>query len=339
MIANNNIDEVRIPLVSICCFTYNHEDYVKQALESFLMQRTSFPIEIIVHDDASNDNTKKIIEEYALKFPQIIKLVFQIENLYSLYGINFIFKSVTSQAKGKYIALCAGDDYWIDPLKLQKQVDFLESNPNYGLVHTKAVKYIQEKNVFDGFHGYNIDSFEELLTENSIAAHTVCLRKGLLKEYFEQVRPHEHKEWPAEDFPAWLWFMQHSKIKHMEDITSVYRERLGSICHIEDDYKRLEFSEGIYDIVDYYLNVYSNLNNEMQLRASYYSRMIKMYFLTRQWDKIQQSTKIFYSAKDWFNIFWIGITLPFFYSRIMIKASYRVRSLVFDLLNIYTIRK
>jgi len=123
------------PLVSICCLAYNHEPYIRQCLDGFLMQRTMFSIEVLIHDDASTDRTSEIIREYEVKYPDIIKPIYQKENQYSKgIGVTHVFQF--PRAKGKYIAMCEGDDYWIDPLKLQKQVDFLEDNPDYGLVHT-----------------------------------------------------------------------------------------------------------------------------------------------------------------------------------------------------------
>lgn len=120
------------PLVSINCITYNHEAYIRECLNGLLMQRTTFPFEVLVHDDASTDNTQAIILEYKEKYPTIIKPYFQKENQYSK-GKGFIGLKINfERAKGKYIAICEGDDYWTDPLKLQKQVDFLESNPNFG---------------------------------------------------------------------------------------------------------------------------------------------------------------------------------------------------------------
>ncbi|MEG0051017.1 MAG: glycosyltransferase [Terrisporobacter sp.] len=116
-------------MVSICCITYNQEKYIATAIESFLMQKTNFKYEVIIHDDASTDNTTKIIREYQEKYPDIIKPIYQSENQYSK-GI--IPSQLTyKKAQGKYITICEGDDYWTDENKLQKQVDFLEKNNDY----------------------------------------------------------------------------------------------------------------------------------------------------------------------------------------------------------------
>lgn len=136
------------PLVSICCITYNHAPYIRECLDGFMMQKTNFPIEIIINDDASTDGTTEIIKEYEARYPDIIKPIYQIENQYSkgvrgMYA-NFCFP----RAQGKYIALCEGDDYWTDPLKLQKQVDFLESHPDYVMCWQQCKFYLQSENNF-----------------------------------------------------------------------------------------------------------------------------------------------------------------------------------------------
>src|SRR5690554_6640453 len=127
------------PLVSICCATFNQASFISQAIESFLSQKTSFKFEIIIHDDASTDGTASIVKKYEQEHPNLIKAIYQKKNQYS-QGIkpwpNFVFPI----ARGKYIALCEGDDYWTDPFKLQKQVDFLEANMDVSLTCTlKAV--------------------------------------------------------------------------------------------------------------------------------------------------------------------------------------------------------
>ncbi|MEC3880162.1 glycosyltransferase family 2 protein [Parapedobacter sp. 10938] len=130
-----------IPLVSISCATYNHGRFIRQCLDGFLIQKVNFPIEILVHDDASVDGTAEIIKEYANKYPQVIKPLCQTENQFSR-GINVTLTYNFSRAEGKYIALCEGDDYWTDSYKLQRQVDFLENNPEFSLACGGFIKRI-----------------------------------------------------------------------------------------------------------------------------------------------------------------------------------------------------
>ncbi len=118
------------PVVSIRCITYNHEPYIAQALDGFLMQETDFPFEIVVHDDASTDNTANIIREYETKYPQILKPIYETENQFSKRD-GSLGRIMNAACRGKYIALCEGDDYWTKSYKLQKQIDFLERNSQY----------------------------------------------------------------------------------------------------------------------------------------------------------------------------------------------------------------
>lgn len=122
------------PMVTVACLAYNQEKFIRQALDGFVMQKTSFPFEVIVHDDASTDGTAEIIREFALNYPRIFKPIYQTENQFSkkqCYPVEFVY----AKARGKYIADCDGDDYWTDPEKLQKQVDFMEANPEYSICY------------------------------------------------------------------------------------------------------------------------------------------------------------------------------------------------------------
>lgn len=121
-----------IIMVSIICNAYNQEKYIKDALDGFVMQETSFPYEVLIHDDASTDGTADVIREYEKMYPQIIKPIYQKENQYSKH-LGIISKIQKERVTGKYVAMCEGDDYWTDPHKLQKQFDFMENNPDYTL--------------------------------------------------------------------------------------------------------------------------------------------------------------------------------------------------------------
>jgi len=178
------------PVVSICCTAYNHEKYIAQAIEGFLMQKTTFPIEIIIHDDASTDKTVEIIERYAKEDARFVT-IFQTENKYSKGikpWVNFVFP----KAQGKYIALCEGDDYWVDPYKLQKQVDFLEQNEEY-VVCSHNAKIINDKN--ENIQDFKIpELFEdkiyskmELKKGAYLLTLTMCFR-NVIKEFPNEMR-------------------------------------------------------------------------------------------------------------------------------------------------------
>ena len=136
-----NIENETVPLVSVSVITYNHEKYIRQCLDGILMQNVNFPYEILVHDDASPDGTADIIREYEAKYPGVIKPIYQTENQHSQGKA--VSKFNFDRARGKYLAFCEGDDFWTDPRKLQKQVNFLEGHPEY-IATAHRVKAINE---------------------------------------------------------------------------------------------------------------------------------------------------------------------------------------------------
>ena len=212
------------PLLSVCCTSYNQEKHIQFAIEGFLLQKTSFPIEIIIHDDASTDKTADIIKSYHKKYPELIIPIYQIENKYSK-GIrpltNFVFKC----AKGKYIALCEGDDYWTDPFKLQKQVDFLESNPTFSLIYHN----VYFKNELD--NTLKISDWpqkpeltiEDLALNNYIYTASVVFRRECLT--VDSIPA----QLPFGDYFMWLIIAQHGRIKYFEEPMGVYRIHEGGV--------------------------------------------------------------------------------------------------------------
>lgn len=125
----NKEELIEDPLVSVRVITYNHGKFIRECLEGIFMQKTNFPFEVIIGEDCSKDNTKIICEEFKARYPKEINLLSSNKNL----GAAQNAKKIRAVTRGNYIALCEGDDYWVDPLKLQKQVDFLEANPDYVL--------------------------------------------------------------------------------------------------------------------------------------------------------------------------------------------------------------
>ena len=167
------MEENRTCKVSVLCAAYNHEEYLRQTLDSFLNQKTDFPFEVLVNDDASTDSTGDIIREYAARYPEIIRPFYQKENLYSrrinLYDVVFF-----PACRGEYIAVCEGDDYWNDPEKLQLQVDWLDAHPEYSAcVHNSIGRFTdQPDKVLFAQDGDRDIPFEQVVQGMSHAYHT-----------------------------------------------------------------------------------------------------------------------------------------------------------------------
>jgi glycosyltransferase involved in cell wall biosynthesis len=212
------------PLVSICCITYNHENFIREALDGFLIQQTSFPIEIVIHDDASTDATTSIICEYREKHPHLIRTIIQTENQYSQRGFGFI-ADLFRQAKGKYIALCEGDDYWIDPLKLQKQVDFLENNPDFAICFHK-VKIMEEGCLKDDYitsDPLSVSTIVDLAKGNYIHTPSCVFRNNTSKISWSNF-----SESPLGDYYIHMMNAEYGNIFHMNEVMSVYRVHSNS---------------------------------------------------------------------------------------------------------------
>lgn len=268
------------PLVSICCLVYNHEPFLRQCLDGFVMQQTTFPFEAIVHDDASTDGSAAIIREYAEKYPDIIKPIYETENQYSKHnGTDSIFRLMVDAAmspNSKYIALCEGDDYWTDPNKLQMQVDVMEADESIGLVHTLARVYDQQSESFkDDLWGQTINSFEEELIANRPVTLTTCFKKDLFikARKFFQSRRHEHKPWKMGDYPLWLYFSFYSKTHFIERPTGVYRLLKKSASHNPDPQKLADFELSAYDVRFFFAKQFHYEYMLPQLAASLVGRL------------------------------------------------------------------
>ena len=214
-------------MVSICCVAYNHEKYVKKAIESILNQKTNFKFEVLVHDDASLDSTADIIREYEEKYPDIIKPIYQTVNQYSK-NIPITNKYQFPRAKGKYIAFCECDDYWTDENKLQKQVDFLEKNKQYiACVHRYIVvdEYNDKQNVktFGYYEKNSVYKFSDFFEKNLPSQIGTLLMRNIAMD-----KKKGYPEWlegikiPG-DIKLNLWLLIHGDIYRMDDVMSAYR--------------------------------------------------------------------------------------------------------------------
>ena len=220
------------PLVTIRCITFNHARYIREALEGFLRQRTNFPVEILIGDDASTDGTREILRQYQAQHPELIRAVYQTENQYSK-GLRPWRTLLYKMARGKYLAYCEGDDFWTDPLKLQKQVDFLEAHPGYALCFHDANILREQEQRMDPLRPAVLKpsyTLTDLLHGNFIPMLTVMFRRGLFGDF-----PAWYYEMPIGDWPLHILNAMHGEIGYLPEVMAVYRLHPGGLWSSMDE--------------------------------------------------------------------------------------------------------
>lgn len=218
-------------IVTIRCLVYNHEPFLRQCLDGFVMQQTNFPFEAIVHDDASTDGSAAIIREYAEKYPDIIKPIYQTENQYSKRD-GSIRRIMNAHIRGKYVAYCEGDDYWTDPLKLQKQVDFLEAHPEYSICYHKVAIVDSEGRTTKGYYpdwlpDKRLDfELKDLEARNIIQTNSVMYRWRFKQDNYDEL------VWNGILPGDWMLHLLHAlkgKICYLPEVMGAYRHHDGGI--------------------------------------------------------------------------------------------------------------
>lgn len=264
-------------MVSVLCITYNHAKFIREALDGFVMQRTNFPFEVIIHDDCSTDGTDEIVREYAAKYPHLLRPLYETENQYSKKLGSITMRFCLPLARGKYIAFCEGDDYWTDPLKLQKQVDFLESHPDYSMVHTNfqgvdAENHHINNDYFDHWRKKSLDESRpailRLLENNYILTLTTCMRREVLDNPI-------YKKCPVfMDYSLFLAAALMGDIKYLPEVMGCYRKHPGGLtssndslvnhnCEVIKNYYESEFKDGHYTLPN------SDYNKRLRFYAFY----------------------------------------------------------------------
>jgi glycosyltransferase involved in cell wall biosynthesis len=242
----------REPLLTIVCLAYNHERFIGATLDGFLAQQTSFPFEVVVHDDASTDGTAAIIRDYQARYPHIIRPIYQTQNQFSL-GKPFSTE-LFARSRARYIAYCEGDDYWTDPRKLQIQVDFLESHPDYVMAYHDAYMFNDSGIVRDVHLGgrYRRDaSARELMQGRPLSTLTVCFR-NLIGEL-----PPELHGVEVLDICWWSLLGAHGKGKFLGEIRpAAYRVHEGGIFSMRSTRQRIHMSmHAYYSLARYYRRI------------------------------------------------------------------------------------
>lgn len=279
---------MRSPLVSVWMITYNQEKYIAQAIESVLMQKTTFDFEIVIGEDCSTDDTRKIVKQYQLKNPQKINAIYQSINVGARRNA---YEFALPQCRGRYIACLEGDDYWTDPDKLQKQVDFLESNQTFGMVCTNYSKFLQNRKKFKR-NCFGPDKYDKevrfddyILDMSSIGTATVMFRRAVYDNYAEAIPKKLRNEFVVGDTPFWLFIAATSKIAVLPCETAVYRILDDSACHFSDPSKHFDFVKKGFHIADYFLSKFAVANDAINTKLRIKKNRAELLYGFRKIDK------------------------------------------------------
>ena len=266
------------PLVSVCTLAYNHSPFIRQCIEGVLMQKTTFPYEFLIHDDASTDETADIIREYEALYPNIIKPVYQTENQFLNEDVDIMIDFQLSKVQGKYIAICEGDDYWTDPLKLQKQVDFLETHPDFticggmwqelreGMTEpTECTWLVQEMANYPNGKTVSLHNFND--PSLLLFFVTVCFRRECLN--IEKLKQFEY----AIDQAYYAILLEQGKGLVFPECFGVYRIHQGGI------WSGQTFEQQMWSMVDYYYELDQHFGDKSKMiRKDYFKYCLNLYF-------------------------------------------------------------
>lgn len=309
-ITEHQWDDDVAQFVSISCTTYNHEPYIRDAIEGFLMQKTTFPVRIVIFEDCSTDNTAAIIKEYAAKYPNLFRAFCQSENTYNKpirHEVGRPFRE--ERAKAKYIALCEGDDYWTDPLKLQKQVNFLEENPDYSLcvsgykTNFGVEKISIPKNVKTEKNGY---TFTLNNTTNSWLTKTLTSVYRSNADVFNSFSKYKYRR----DVHLFYHILKTGKGFYFTSIMGVYNKHEGGINSMKstkvkaniaykvykelylfnkDEWTRIMYFKHSVNLLRYNLNINRNGSSFFENFKLFFETL----FLVRNSKEIKMFLKIF----------------------------------------------
>jgi glycosyltransferase involved in cell wall biosynthesis len=306
-------------LVSVIMLAYNHEAYVSKAVESILAQITNFDYELIIGEDCSTDKTRDIILDYQKRYPDKVKIITSEINVGAIANELRCLKACV----GKYIAYCEGDDYWTDPYKLQKQVNFLEANADYGLVHgdvnhlnQKTGKMIKAFNKTNKIKIPNGDIFEFLLEpSHSIKTMTTCFRKDLLEKYYLSNKEIMNSDWALIDISIWLMLAYHSKIHYFDEVFATYRLLSESASRTKNPEKLYQFHQKIHVIRSYYAKKYDcSEETRIMIEANKYKSILTDAYALKDFNlanmAVEQlkSLKVKLSLKQ--SLFYYGLKYP-----------------------------
>ncbi len=246
-----------VPVVSIWCITYNHADFIRDAIEGFLMQETTFPVEIFVHDDASTDGTADIVREYAERYPQLFWTVLQKENQWSKSTGHIL--STLKQQRGEFVAFCEGDDFWTDENKLELQVRFLEENPNYSICFHRVRVLSNTGNLVDDPLEARFEKIQtSYATRFDLIKHGNFINTASAMYRNDELNyPPEVSRSPVGDYLLHICRSEQGHIHRLNESMAVYRSGVGI-------YSTLDYSAMRWQMIKYNVCLLSILSDEME---------------------------------------------------------------------------
>ena len=267
-----------LPLVSVIMITYGHEKYIQKAIEGVFLQKTNFPVELIIANDYSPDNTDELVKEIIKKSPPNIQVRYTKHEANKGMNLNFIW--AYQQALGKYVAVCEGDDYWTDENKLQKQVDFLEQNPDYSVSCHNI--FLLNGDTLSSESPYDKENTQETYTLNDLASRNLIPTLSVVFRYFDINFPDWYLSSPMGDYPLILWIAQKGKIKYFKEKMGVYRQNVGVWSNKQKDYsiiisvfKNLLFDFENFPVAKKLLTEHKNKYIKAMLYSKSFSEVIK----------------------------------------------------------------
>ena len=254
------------PLVSVCMITYNQASYIREAIEGVMMQRTDYSFELIISDDCSQDYTRSICEDYREKYPDKVRLLFRDQNL----GVSENFYAALFSATGKYIAFCEGDDYWIDPYKIQKQVDFLEQNVEVGCVYTDFNMYHQESGEMEKslFH-IQPENFPLHSNLEAFICHPLYFAPCTWM-FRQELLPKSTLHSVDATFVLFAHMLSITEIYYLPEVTAVYRDLPESASHSVSRKKMYNRALGLYKTQLFLLDMYGISIEKKKLIDEFY---------------------------------------------------------------------
>lgn len=280
------------PLVSVIVTTYNHERYLEMALATILGQEGDFGVEIVLGEDCSSDGTLDICKHYFQCNPERINLIVSTENV----GWRENYRRCVEAARGKYIAFCDGDDYFLDTEHLAMQVAIMEQNPNVGLCYARAERRDEKGDLVGYFPmGEGHTTLDAMLHDWCVENCATLARRDLVLDYYATEKPENHPEWLTEDLPMWLYVAAHSEVAYIDQVMAMHRVLADSVSHSTSLAKRLAFCDSSSNIKLWFDERYNNSCQRRHLLRERMNTALWVYshigsvgdFVKRWWQEVK----------------------------------------------------